>query len=308
MSKKILPSANKLARESVSRLLGPLRTRTQLFVWIRDVFHPGEAIYKHLHFRGEIQVPVSHNASFKIYHFGYQVENSLFWAGFEHGWEGMELRLWRTLASDASFIADVGANTGVYALTAAAINPGAKIVAIEPVQRIYQKLLANIALNAFDISAVQVAISDRDGESVLFDTDAEHNYSASLDPTMFDASIATGVPIRTARLDSFLDHLGWPHIDLLKIDVEKHEPAVLAGMQTRLAQNRPTILIEILDKQIAAAVDNHLDGLCYRCFAIDADKGLIETRELGNRANRNFLLIPSEQWEARADRIKGALV
>jgi FkbM family methyltransferase len=308
MSEKIPSSANKLAREGVSRLLRPLRTRTRLFVWIRDVFHPGEAIYKHLHFRGEIQVPVSHNASFQIYHFGYQVENSLFWAGFEHGWEGMELRLWRTLAADASFIADIGANTGVYALTAAAINPGAKIVAIEPVQRIYQKLLANIALNTFDISAVQVAISDRDGESVLFDADAEHNYSASLDPTTFDASITTGAPIRTARLDSFLDHLGWPHIDLLKIDVEKHEPAVLAGMQRRLAQNRPTILIEILDIQIAAAVDNHLDGLCYRCFAIDAAKGLIETRELGNLANRNFLLIPSEQWEARADRITRALV
>jgi FkbM family methyltransferase len=308
MNKKILSSANKVARESVRQLLEPLRAQTHLFVLIRDVFHPGEAIYKHLHFRGEFKVSVSDNASFQAYHFGYQVENALFWAGFAHGWEGTELRLWRTLAADASFIADVGANTGIYALTAAAINPGARIVAIEPVQRIYQKLLANIALNGFDISAVQVAVSDRDGESVLFDTDAEHNYSASLDPTMLDASVATGVPVRTACLDSFLDHLGWPHIDLLKIDVEKHEPAVLAGMQRRLAQNRPTIVIEILDKQIGAAVSQHLGGLCYRCFAIDGAKGLIETRELGNPANRNFLLIPSEQWEARGDHIMRTLV
>lgn len=60
------------------------------------------------------------------------------------------------------------------------------------------------------------------------------------------------VPIRAARLDSLFDEVGW--VDLLKIDGEKHEPAVLAGMRKRLAQDGLTIQIEILNHGIGEAV------------------------------------------------------
>ena len=36
-------------------------------------------------------------ASFKINHFGYQVENELFWIKFREGWEEQSLRIWCAL-------------------------------------------------------------------------------------------------------------------------------------------------------------------------------------------------------------------
>lgn len=189
-------------------------------------------------------------------------------------------------------------------MAAAALNPHAKIVALEPVPRIYEKLVANLALNSFDVRAMQIAASDTDGEAVLFDTGDEHNYSASLDATMLqDAPI----PVHAARLDSLFDELGWPRIDLLKIDVEKHEPAVLGGMPKRLAQDRPTMLIEVLDRDVGQAVSNLPHGLDYRFFAVDQTKVLDETLKLEHRDCRNFLLCPSVRWERLRARIMDAM-
>lgn len=114
-------------------------------------------------------MPISSRASFVINHFGYQIENELFWAGFGRGYEGMELRLWRTPMPYVEFVADVGANTGVYALSAAAVNARGKIIAAEPVSRIYEKLVGNLARNSFDVRAMQIAGSDSDGEAVFRD-------------------------------------------------------------------------------------------------------------------------------------------
>ena len=168
-------------RAAIRRLVSPVRRYPALFMAFRELFHPGHALYQHLHFVGPMKVQVSDRASFIIKHYGYQIENDLFWAGFGRGYEGADLLLWRALVRSAEFIADVGANTGVYSLAAAALNPRARIVAIEPASRIYERLSANIALNHFDICALQIAASDADGEAILFDTEGEPCYSASLE-------------------------------------------------------------------------------------------------------------------------------
>ncbi len=261
-------------------IVRPLRRHPPLFRAIRAVFQPGRDIYRHLHFIGQFTVNVSDAASFKINHFGYQVENELFWTKFGDGWEGQALRIWCALAADARFIADVGANTGVYSLAAAATNPKAKVAALEPVPRIFERACANLKLNSFDILPLQIAASDTDGEAVLFDDASEHNYSASLDATMLAGSNIIRIPVRAARLDTLFPEIGWPRIDLLKIDVEKHEPAVLAGMTESLSRDRPTLLIEILEPNIGEAVGARLRGLGYRAFAIAEEAGLIETTQL----------------------------
>jgi FkbM family methyltransferase len=289
------------------RLGSPLRRYPALFLALRELFHPGRTLYQHLHFVGPVKVQVSDSASFMINHYGYMVENDLFWAGYGRGWEGAELRLWRALVRSAEFIADVGANTGVYSLAAAALNPRARIVAIEPVSRIYEKLAANIALNHFDIYALQMATSDADGEAILFDTGGP---SASLEASMVEGYEIIRVPIRAACLDSVFTELGWPRVDLLKIDVEKHEPAVLAGMQGHLAKDRPTLLIEILNREIGAAISKSVDGNGYRCFAIDEQRGPIETPALGRSGVQNYLLCAEERWrsfgEVLLDEFRGA--
>jgi hypothetical protein len=155
---------------------------------------------------------------------------------------------------------------------------------------------------------LQIAASDFDGEAIMFDIEGEHNYSASLDATMLDGYEPLRVPVRTARLDSLFDEVGWPRVDLLKIDVEKHELAVLAGMRKRLQQDRPTILIEILNHGIGEAVASFLHRLDYRFFAIDQRAGLIGTEKLDRSEPRNYLLCGSEPWERMGSRIEDALI
>jgi len=275
-----------------------VRRYPAVFRGLRELFRPNRAIYQHLYFKGPFKVQLSEHASFTINHYGFQIENDLFWAGFGRGWEGAELRLWATMAQKAEFIADVGANTGVFSLVAAALNRRARIVALEPVPRVYERLVANIGLNSFDVRALKIAASDVDGEAVLFDTEHEHTYSASLEASMLEGYEFRRVPVRAARLDSVFDELGWPRIDLLKIDVEKHEPAVLAGMQRRLAKDRPTLLIEILNVEIGAAISRSLNGNGYRFFAIDHQNGLVETPALDCSGVRNYLLIAEERWRS----------
>src|SRR6202043_1589129 len=98
-----------------------------------------------------------------------------------NGFEATSMLLWAELARNAEYIADIGANTGVYSLAAGAINPAARVVALEPVPRIYDKLRTNVALNTFQINAIRIAASHADGDAVMFDTYEDHNYSASLE-------------------------------------------------------------------------------------------------------------------------------
>ena len=292
-------------KAALHKILNPLRDHPALFQFVRDVFHPPLTIYQHLYFRGPIDVSVADGASFRMHHFGAHapIENELFWAGYGGSWEAAELRLWRALVKHAEHIADVGANTGVYALTAVALNPKARVLAVEPVPRIAQKLLANIELNGFDISLLQAAATDFDGRAEIFDSTSEHSYSSSLDPSLLAGYDTIKVPVRAVRLDTAFKELGWPRVDLVKIDVEKCEAVAMAGMQDTLARDRPTMLVEILDDALEQRFGDRLRGLGYRFFTISQSAQLTPVERLTATCDRNFLLVSADRWT----QIEGAM-
>jgi len=115
------------------------------------------------------------------------------------------------------------------------------------------------------------------------------------------------ISVRAARPDSLFDETGRPRVDLLKIDVEKHEHAVVAGMQKRLAKDGPVVLIEVLKSEIGWAIARLMRGPDYSLFAIDQARGLVETNKLGSEESRNYLLCRSEQWERPGARVLEAL-
>ena len=51
-------------------------------------------------------------------HFGLELENELFWAGLEGGWEKTSMSLWIKLVKASVVVLDIGANTGLNALVA----------------------------------------------------------------------------------------------------------------------------------------------------------------------------------------------
>ncbi len=113
--------------------------KKEFFTLLKLVYKPKEDIYKHLHFKGIINVQVDNEHSFKIKHYGFEIENVIFWEGLQDGWEKVSIGLWIELCRRSTIIVDVGANTGVYSLIAKSLNSNAQVYAFEPVKRVDRK-------------------------------------------------------------------------------------------------------------------------------------------------------------------------
>ena len=196
--------------------------KQNIFEFVRRLVCLPEATYRHMHFTGVFEIAIDPGHTFKIRHYGYQVENDLFWAGFGNGWEGTSLRLWVRLARQARTIFDVGANTGVYALAAKTVNPSAQVFAFEPVTRIAARLCDNVALNSYDITVEVTGISANTGEAVIYCTPTAHAYSASLNPeTLAGRDDLVESRIAITRMDEFATSRNLVSTDLFKIDLSR---------------------------------------------------------------------------------------
>lgn len=257
-------------RTFIKRLYDSLPFKQPFFTLLRSVVTVPEHIHKHLHFKGIIDIPIGPGEQFRMMHHGYMIENELFWRGLE-GWEKVSTRLWVDLCRRSDVILDIGANTGVYALIAKTVRPQATVVAVEPVDRVFRKMVGNLALNPGHIHAVKAAVSDTSGTATLYDLpEQEHVLSVSLDPEWNKTSTALRpVQVRSVTVMELLQEVDRDRVDLLKIDVETHEPAVLKGFLELLRRDRPTMLIELLNDDVAARVAELLHGLDYSYFNID---------------------------------------
>lgn len=284
-----------MVKAALKHLYAEMPFKQPLFKVLR-MLHPPERVFRHLHFKGVIEVDVPGGGSFRMHHHGYQIENQLFWLG-GGGWEPVSSALWRNLARDARAIMDVGANTGVYTLVARCVNPAAGLVALEPVERVFRKLQANIALNGYAVHALHAAASQRDGTMTIYDMPLEHVVSVSLNRGFYHADQQQQlieVPVAVRSLDSVADELGWSHVDLLKIDTETHEPEVLAGARRILERDRPSMLIEVLNDEVAARVEALIGHLGYLYFNIDERRPPVRVPHLSRSGHFNFLVCRPE--------------
>lgn len=138
-----------------------------------------------------------------------------------------------------SVFVDVGSSEGDFALIAARIvGPSGRVQAFEPDAGNIAIIRDNVALNGFAwVDVHPVALSDRDGEAELFRSSVSgwHSLLAGLENR--DRDVVT-VPV--ARLDSF----AFDRVDMIKVDVEGVEVAVLEGARASIARHRPVILLD----------------------------------------------------------------
>lgn len=271
--------------------------KKELFLFLKLFWIPPKKIYQHLYFTGIFKVQVDKSHFFRMKHFGYEIENDIFWCGLTNGWEKMSIRLWIQLCKQSSVIFDIGANTGLYALAAKAINPHAKVYAFDPVHLVYDKLRQNIVLNNSDIIAVEMAASDSDGFATIYDTLHEHTLSVAVNKNLLPAGAkASEVRIETITLDSFIRKNKIQKIDLMKIDVETHEPEVLQGFKEHLSYFRPVLIIEILTDEIGERVAKLTEGLNYLYFNIDdIQESVRRVNSLTRSDYFNYLLCSKKQ-------------
>ena len=269
--------------------------KQNIFSLVKFFGTPPEKIFQHLHFVGIINIRSSENTNFKMKHYGFQIENEIYWRGIENGWEKVSLTIWAELCTISKSIFDIGANTGIYSLLAKSIAPDAKVYAFEPVERVFEKLVYNNKLNSYDIACSNEAISDYTGEATIYDKDTEHTYSVTVNEDNSDNK-ETSIPtiIQTIRLDEFIESNCIEQIDLIKIDVEKHEVEALRGMGKYISSFMPTFLIEILNDEIAKGVEDILKEMDYEYYIIDENSGIAKVEHLRKSDYYNFLICTTE--------------
>jgi FkbM family methyltransferase len=167
--------------------------------------------------------------------------------------ERYEAELIRRLLEPQEVFWDIGANIGYFSLLAGAClkNTG-QVLAFEPGRTAFISLKDNISLNPFrNILAYNVAVTDKEGEARLYSSGAGADGRASLYGSARDR--ASLEKCRTVSLDQFHQDLGLAPPDLLKIDVEGAELAVLKGAGQILQSRPPLILVEMKEATLKAA-------------------------------------------------------
>jgi FkbM family methyltransferase len=160
-------------------------------------------------------------------------------------WEPFETSLLVSLLKPGAVFVDVGANLGYFSVLAASIVGSAgRVFAFEPDPGNFALLQANSRLNHCEsqLSAVQAGLAAADGTGLLFlseDNFGDHQvFAAGEDRRSVPITLVNGSRFLAGRLQ---------RIDLLKIDVQGAEYAVMDGLMPLLQALPvpPRIILEL---------------------------------------------------------------
>jgi FkbM family methyltransferase len=162
---------------------------------------------------------------------------------------------------------DVGANAGVFTLMGAKlVGPSGTVHAFEPSPRDRDRLRANLSANNLsNVTVHPVALGRAAGKAVLAVAGSEHPGHNTIGGFAYSEDGATqSVEVEVATLDEIAKAQKLTRLDLLKIDVEGSETAVLQGAEESLLRFRPVIVVEAQDaslKQLGSSVAELLQVL-----------------------------------------------
>lgn len=155
-----------------------------------------------------------------------------------------EVDVFRDILTPDDLVVEVGANMGAHTLALASL--ASLVYAFEPQRFMFQTLCANLALNSVDnVIPKQAAVGRESGAVKIpcLDPRVEQNFGClSLRTPHAGGDF---VPCTT------LDSLVFPRLDLLKLDCEGSELAVLEGAQQTLLHHRPWIYLEFAENRAA---------------------------------------------------------
>lgn len=191
-------------------------------------------------------------------------------ARFESAWredwlfDGM-----RQAIKEGNTVWDVGANIGIVSLWLASSDiSNLQIVSFEPAPDNADALRSNLALNGFtSVTVREEALGSEPGHAILVLAGPRGDGRNRLTEVSDDQ---VGVEVKVLTGDMVAKELGGVP-DVVKIDVEGAEHAVLAGMADMLAQGKPSHLFVELHPSLLmrsdsseTAVKQYVEGLNYR--------------------------------------------
>lgn len=137
-------------------------------------------------------------------------------------------------------VLDVGANIGVYTLTAARkVGEHGRVFSVEPVPNNVQSLCAGIVGNGFrNVSVLPVAASVDAGVVAML---RSPNSSNGIVDMHVDGVVAESFA-PSQRIDFLL--AGLDSLDVVKIDIEGHEPVAWPGIEALVRKHKPIVFSE----------------------------------------------------------------
>lgn len=226
----------------------------------------------------------------------------------------------RVVGRPGAVAVDVGANIGYWSVPLAQQLQavGGRLLAVEPVAANERRLRQNVALNGVrdTVQPVRAALSDGEGTVALSLREEFAEGAATGNASVAIADGGDG-PLRvedvsTVTLDTLVDgSIG--ELELLKLDVEGHEDAVLRGGLRTIRRCQPVIIMEWnpvyyhrrgIDPTTAFA--SVMDGLGYRVLRRDGDRWRVSGTISSPKELDNLVLAPADRLEGVKRVLDGA--
>lgn len=137
---------------------------------------------------------------------------------------------------------DIGANIGLHAITTKARRPDTTVVCFEPSPFVYTRLVHNARQSNIQIKALNIALSDQEGYAELSMMETENPGLSSLSPWK-GVEYTHSMLCRCESADKLVQQAVVPFPNVIKLDVEGHELAVLKGLGSSLNDGRLSAII-----------------------------------------------------------------
>jgi FkbM family methyltransferase len=217
--------------------------------------------------------------------------------------EPNELALLDAILEPGMVVVDGGANEGVYSVFAAQrVRPNGTVLAFEPSPREHERLLANLRLNRLDNVVVrQAALDESVGTARVAVAAYGHEGQNTIGEVVANPLVQTArrIQVETTTLDEAVAEAGLARVDVIKLDVEGFEPAVLRGASATLERFAPILQLEVEEGALAshgftkAELVRLLADARYETWTFDADTAqLVPNAEPGS-LDGNVIAAPS---------------
>lgn len=137
-------------------------------------------------------------------------------------------------------VIDIGANIGANTMRLAkAVFPGGRVIAFEPTQYAFDRLSRNVSLNpGLNVTPVFCALAESEQPPQTV------NFRASW--PMFGPRRDGETTVGFQTLDGWCRKNGVDHVDMIKMDVDGNEYAILRGAEDVLSRSHPSFIMEVV--------------------------------------------------------------
>ena len=151
-------------------------------------------------------------------------------------YEVEQIEAFATSVREGDVVFDIGAHWGYYTLLASMrVGPAGQVFAFEPSQCNLRRLRRHCEINGCEnVRLLDVAVSDRNGTARLNEEHGSRAAHLSEDGT---------ADVKVVTLDSLVNNGLLPPPNVMKVDIEGAEVAMLKGSESVLTSARPLIFL-----------------------------------------------------------------